>query len=262
MKTTLIEKLKEIEEQEKKALPQSLVGIFSSLRKDVLKTVEEEIKSIAAEEAKRQVNEILGTLDTSVSTIVDNLKQAKGDKGDPGAPGYTPKKGVDYFDGKEGAPGIPGHPGKDGRTPIKGVDYFDGKKGTPGKDGSPDTGAEIVVKVNDLPIKPELQIDAKHIKNWPKEATWKKGGGRLGRGTSNPLQITDISSQLDGSNKTFTLPANKGVKLVISSSAPFWFIPTDYTVSGTDNTTLTFGSGVDASIMLNTGQQLGVLYIE
>lgn len=33
----------------------------------------------------------------------------------PGAPGYTPQKGIDYFDGE------------DGYTPIKGVDYFDGE---------------------------------------------------------------------------------------------------------------------------------------
>ena len=44
-------------------------------------------------------------------------------KGDPGEPGYTPVKGVDYFDGT---------PGQDGYTPIKGVDYFDGINGAPG----------------------------------------------------------------------------------------------------------------------------------
>ena len=45
-------------------------------------------------------------------------------KGDKGEDGYTPIKGVDYFDGA------------DGYTPIKGVDYFDGKDGADGKDGS------------------------------------------------------------------------------------------------------------------------------
>lgn len=54
--------------------------------------------------------------------------------GKDGEPGYTPVKGVDYFDG------LPGDPGKDGYTPVKGVDYFDGqpgKDGTPGADGQP-----------------------------------------------------------------------------------------------------------------------------
>lgn len=66
--------------------------------------------------------------------------------------GYTPIKGVDYFDGK------------DGYTPVKDVDYFDGE---PGKDGSPDTGADMVKKINSLPIKPEFQITADHIKDLP-----------------------------------------------------------------------------------------------
>lgn len=53
----------------------------------------------------------------------------KGEKGDPGEDGYTPVKGVDYFDGDDG------EKGKDGYTPIKGVDYFDGKDGKDGRDG-------------------------------------------------------------------------------------------------------------------------------
>lgn len=67
-----------------------------------------------------------------------------GDKGDKGDPGYTPIKGVDYFDGKDGKDGyspvkgvdyFDGVDGKDGKTPVKGVDYFDGKDGAQGKDG-------------------------------------------------------------------------------------------------------------------------------
>lgn len=61
--------------------------------------------------------------------------------------GYTPVKGVDYFDGKDGVDGYTpikgkdyfdgadGADGKDGYVPVKGVDYFDGKDGTDGKDG-------------------------------------------------------------------------------------------------------------------------------
>lgn len=51
-------------------------------------------------------------------------------KGEPGADGYTPIKGVDYFDG------VNGKDGKDGYTPIKGIDYFDGAPGKDGKDGT------------------------------------------------------------------------------------------------------------------------------
>lgn len=52
--------------------------------------------------------------------------------GAPGADGYTPVKGKDYFDGQ---PGKDGSDGKDGYTPQKGVDYFDGQPGSNGKDG-------------------------------------------------------------------------------------------------------------------------------
>ena len=44
-----------------------------------------------------------------------------------GKDGYTPIKGVDYFDGTDGVNGLPGY------TPVKGVDYFDGKDGADGK---------------------------------------------------------------------------------------------------------------------------------
>lgn len=54
-------------------------------------------------------------------------------KGEPGNDGYTPIKGIDYFDGEKGDKGDPGEKGdkgdpgadgKDGHTPVKGVDYW------------------------------------------------------------------------------------------------------------------------------------------
>jgi hypothetical protein len=54
----------------------------------------------------------------------------QGPQGIPGADGYTPIKGVDYFDGENGAIGSPGY------SPIKGIDYFDGVQGLPGNDGA------------------------------------------------------------------------------------------------------------------------------
>ena len=65
-------------------------------------------------------------------------------RGQDGVDGYTPVKGVDYFDGedgKDGRDGVDGVDGKDGKdgvdgyTPIKDVDYFDGVDGVDGKDG-------------------------------------------------------------------------------------------------------------------------------
>lgn len=54
----------------------------------------------------------------------------KGKDGRDGTDGYTPVKGVDYFDG------LPGKDGLDGYTPVKGKDYFDGKDGSPGSPGA------------------------------------------------------------------------------------------------------------------------------
>lgn len=59
-----------------------------------------------------------------------------------GKDGYTPVKGVDYFDGKDG---VNGRDGQDGYTPVKGVDYFDGRNGVDGKDGyTPIKGVDYV----------------------------------------------------------------------------------------------------------------------
>ena len=66
-------------------------------------------------------------LDDGTSYVTEPLK---------GADGYTPIKGVDYFDGTNGTNG---RDGVDGYTPVKGVDYFDGEKGETGATGA--TGA-------------------------------------------------------------------------------------------------------------------------
>lgn len=57
-------------------------------------------------------------------------------KGADGKDGYTPVKGVDYFDGQDG---------KDGKTPVKGVDYFDGEDGQRGATGN---GISSVLKTD------------------------------------------------------------------------------------------------------------------
>jgi hypothetical protein len=57
-----------------------------------------------------------------------------------GNDGYTPQKGIDYFDGEKGDPftyedftpeQLEALKGADGYTPQKGIDYFDGEKGDP-----------------------------------------------------------------------------------------------------------------------------------
>lgn len=56
-----------------------------------------------------------------VQTNMEMLKGKDGRDGLDGKDGYTPRKGVDYFDG---ARGPKGDKGADGHTPVKGVDYL------------------------------------------------------------------------------------------------------------------------------------------
>lgn len=74
------------------------------------------------------------------------LTEAKNSGVFDGADGYTPIKGIDYFDGVNGKNGADG---KDGYTPQKGIDYFDGKDGVNGKDGyTPVKGVDYFDGVN------------------------------------------------------------------------------------------------------------------
>lgn len=68
--------------------------------------------------------------------------------------GYTPIKGKDYFDGKDG---------KDGYTPVKGKDYFDGKDGkTPVKGKDYFTKKEVeAFKKEVVPVKGKDYFDGK-----------------------------------------------------------------------------------------------------
>ena len=73
-----------------------------------------------------------GRLELGDGHRVSTLDDIKAQDGADGKDGYTPVKGVDYFDGQDGRDGIDG---QDGYTPIKGVDYFDGRDGVDGSNG-------------------------------------------------------------------------------------------------------------------------------
>lgn len=102
---------------------------------------------------------------TYADFTAEQLEKLKGEKGDKGEQGYTPRKGIDYFDGEKGAAftyddftpeqlaglkgekgdaftykdftaeqlaKLKGEKGDSGYTPQKGKDYFDGDKGEKG----------------------------------------------------------------------------------------------------------------------------------
>lgn len=102
----------------------------------------------------------------------------------PGKDGYTPVKGVDYFDGKDGKDGKPGKDGLDGES-IVGPQGPAGRDGKVGPAGSPDTAAQIVAKLKSLKGKERLSYD--DLKDLPPPSP-----------ASKSIEIYDESGLIDG----------------------------------------------------------------
>jgi len=171
-----------------------------------------------------------------------------------GKDGYTPKKGLDYFDGR------------DGETPIKGVDYFDGQPGQDGKDADPTL---IIEKIeSDLPKSKVIRKIKKILKKIQKELDELKkkkleviytGGGSSGGGRI--VKSYDLSESLNGSVRTFSLPAFWRIVSVHLSSFPNILRPTiDYTFDASAST-ITFTSEVPDN-SLAAGQTAIIVYSE
>jgi hypothetical protein len=224
------------------------------------------------------------------------IKGEKGDKGDKGDTGERGEKGDQGIQGEKGMDstipgpkgdkGDQGPAGKDGKDALDGKDGVDGKNGrdgNDGKDGSPDTAEDIVAKHQSLP--PEKRIsfnDLKDAPQFPKMAgtgylreitdvntlglahgqvlIWNANTNKWEPGTAAGVtpKRYNLSTYLNGSTKTFTIPANIAIVSIHSSSDPFIFDDADYSGSGT--TTLTFGAGIDAPSMLASGQTIIVIY--
>ena len=88
-----------------------------------------------------------------------------------GKDGYTPRKGIDYFDGRDGRDGRDGTDGRDGVDGLPGRDGTDGRDGIDGRDGV--DGKDYVLTENDKSqiagiakekIDPEINaLDGKYI---------------------------------------------------------------------------------------------------
>ena len=107
---------------------------------------------------------------------------------------------------------------KDGQNGKDGKDGVDGKDG---KDGSPDNGEQIVDKINDLPITPENQIDASHIKNLPKGG---KGGlvGGLQYLAGNGVDINGQVISVDESELSSFLKLDQTTPQTIENGMPLY----------------------------------------
>lgn len=163
-------------------------------------------------------------------------------------------------DGKDSTvPGPKGEPGKDSTVPgPKGDPGKDGV-GLPGKDGSPDTGEEIIDKVNDdkseKVIRKEKVEGLSDIEDMARSA---RAGVSSFSNSGSFVYDYELDSLLDGVTKTFTLPANAKVIMVLGTSFPFRFSKnTDYTYTAS---TITFTSQITAASTLAAGQGVTILY--
>ncbi len=116
-----------------------VIRIKKSIREDNTDELESAISDLS-KKLNNVKSDPVQQVPSEITVKIDDktLSKMKGEKGDKGDKGDSIK-------------------GKDGYTPIKGVDYFDGKN------GSPDTGEQIVEKINTL----ENVIDIKTIKDFP-----------------------------------------------------------------------------------------------
>lgn len=207
-------------------------------------------------------------IEAKLEAKIKNIELKKGDRGEQGPKGDSGDTVVGPIGpvGPRGPQGetIRGERGVDGKD---GKDGKDGANGKDGKEGSRDTGDEIVDKINAIPLDTDdaedHKIEIEHIKGLRKllsklsTQTTVTGGGTKGKTKSY-----DLSGQLNGVLKTFTLPAFWNVISVVSSSFPSAFRPViDYTVDGSAMT-ITFTSEIEVSGTLASGQTLIVLYEE
>lgn len=205
------------------------------MKKRILDTVREEVgklKNEITQELRRILEEKIGE---------EGLMTLQGERG------HTPIRGVDYLtpkemrllkkelQGRSGKHGAPGLPGKDGITEVI---Y---------RDGSPDTPEQIAEKINSL----QEKIDVKSIKglvqliqNLKRAIQEKKHGGDIGGG-GDSVRYYDLSSLLDGSTKTFTVPVHlTGKSLLFGTQFPIIYRPTvDFTET---RTTITLTDAVGA----------------
>lgn len=142
---------------------------------------------------------------------------------------------------------------KDGYTPQKGIDFFDGDN------ADPEEAARLALehigpqleKLEEMSDEIEgLREDLKNVSK-DRRAPIIGFGGTTGR---NLIREVDISGQLDGSTKTFNIGAFYRILSVDLSSFPYALRKsTDYTYNGSAGT-ITFTDEIDAASTLAAGQ--------
>ena len=121
-------------------------------------------------------------------------------------------------------------------------------------------GEEIIEKINE--DKSEKVIRKEKIEGWfeieSRTRTAEANSATFLHFSGSTILAHDLSASLNGVLKTFTLPSNARVLLVITSSFPTILRPTvDYTTTASS---ITFTSEIDAGSTLATDQTIMILY--
>jgi len=145
-----------------------------------------------------------------------------------------------------------------------------GKDGDRGDDGESVDEEEIKEMI--LSLIPEAEkIDLSEFEDKIEElleeienlkiANVQRGGGGLGN-SREAVKFFDLSPELDGVKKKFSLPAFYRILQVDMSSFPTKTrLSIDYTFDSTDMS-ITFTSEIDAATQLSAGQTIIILYVE
>lgn len=180
--------------------------------------------------------------------VLEKLQGVKGDTGEQGPQGDK---------GEQGEAGSSGGKGEIGERGVRGPQGSEGKKGERGERGerglqgpvgvSPSTES-IVAELRKNPVKYDDIEGAPSLKTLAELITFLKMGGFRGGGSSTTSgSVTysyDLSSQCNGVNKIFTIPAFTRIILLTGTDAPIIYKPTtDYVASGI---TLTLDALVNA----------------
>lgn len=207
--------LKMIEAKNQQAMSRTQTPSLTSLKREL--TVE----------VARAVFEMLKTHQGAIAGIKQGQRGERGEKGDQGI-------------------GIAGRDGKDAPAPT--LEQITTVVSTI-LEQNPQiitvAGENIVKEINNLPITPDKQIDAKHIKNLP-QAPIDLSSKDTFRGGLKLVWNTQLNGTINGSNTVFTLPgtapASQDNKYIISTRGVIKTADeSDFTVSA-DGRTFTFTS--------------------
>lgn len=212
---------------------------------DKIHALEDQVNSQPPED--QRVEKIATRLAAKLATL------EKGDKGDVGPAGQSIK-------GDKGDTGadstVPGPQGPKGDKGDKGEPGQHGEDGEDGQDGKDADTTELLKQIADL----KEELEARFTEFEGKASLNKSGQPVVDGPGKTKLIVLDLSSQLDGTTKTFQLGTNFGIVNVSSSSAPFGaFRPIiDYNAVGK---TIVFTANVDAPSALAAGQSLIITYL-